>query len=124
MGRPVLAAVSSPTSSPSRHQHHLLWVVDCTTHARYLVDSGAAVSVLPPSGDHKRPPELVAYDLIAANGSPIPTYGAKDVSITLSPARRFHWKFIVAEVRHPILGADFLVAHNLTIDLRQRQIVH
>ena len=33
--------------------------------------------------------------------------------------RRFTWDFEVAEVRKPILGADFLTAHGLVVDLQQ-----
>ena len=99
-------------------------MVDCTTKARYLIDSGAEVSVIPPSGKERRDPARAAYDLIAANGSPIPTYGAKDVSLTMSPARRFHWWFVVAEVSHPILGIDFLTAQNITVDFGKRQVIH
>ena len=38
-------------------------------------------------------------------------------------SRTFHWTFVVAEVKLPILGADFLAEYNLLVDLRQRRLV-
>ena len=33
------------------------------------------------------------------------------------------WTFVVADVDFNILGADFLVHHNLLLDMRQRRLV-
>ena len=37
--------------------------------------------------------------------------------------RLFSWPFHVADVGQPIMGADFLVANNLAIDLRGRRLI-
>lgn len=37
--------------------------------------------------------------------------------------RPFKWKFIVAAVNKPILGADFLNHHNLIVDLKNRRLI-
>ena len=34
-------------------------------------------------------------------------------------SRRFTWDFEIAEVKKPILGADFLMAHGLVVDLQR-----
>ena len=35
------------------------------------------------------------------------------------PGKPFIWDFEVAEVKKPILGADFLTAHSLVVDLQR-----
>jgi len=37
--------------------------------------------------------------------------------------RRFEWSFLKAEVAFPILGADFLAGHNLSVDLANMRLV-
>ena len=46
--------------------------------------------------------------LFAANGSPIATFGELTLELDLGLRRSFHWRFTVADVTRPILGADFL----------------
>lgn len=88
------------------------------------MDSGAEVSVVPPDGEEGDAPACPAYDLLAANNTPIATYGTRSLHLALSPHRRFFWSFVVAEVEKPILGVDFLTAHDLLIDPRGRRLVH
>lgn len=47
----------------------------------------------------------------ATNGVPIPTYGTRSLTLNLGLYRL--WVFTVADVKHPILGADFLGHHKL-----------
>ena len=108
----------------NEHRRYLLWIEDRATGTRYLVDSGAAVSVLPPTPVERREQSRVAYDLLAANGSPIPTFGSRQVQLAVSSGCQFEWNFVVAEVEHRILGADFLVAYDLLIDLKRQCVMH
>lgn len=89
---------------------------------RYLLDSGADVSVLPrkAAGDN---PISRTYRLFAANGSTITTYGVKLIAVDLGKRRKYEWIFIVADVTQAILGADFLAHHNFMIDLWRRQLM-
>jgi hypothetical protein len=52
--------------------------------------------------------EQVNYDLCAANGSTIHTYGWLPLSLNLRLRRDFTWRFVVADVTHPLISVDFL----------------
>jgi len=55
--------------------------------------------------------------LIAANGSTVKTFGTKFIEIQLQGFdESFPWKFTIAEVTRPILGADFLGHFHLLVD--------
>lgn len=93
----------------------LLHVKDRCTGKCFLVDTGASFSILPPprAKDTGKPP---AFDLLAANGTPIATYGTQRMVLDFGIHRKFPWIFVVAEVTQPILGYDFLSYYNLTVD--------
>lgn len=82
----------------------------------FLVDTGANVSVIPRRNNMQIAPTL--FNLYAANNTTIPTYGEKIMELDLKLRRPYKWKFIVAAVSKPILGADFLRHHNLIVDLK------
>ncbi|XP_066950617.1 uncharacterized protein [Macrobrachium rosenbergii] len=80
-----------------------------------LVDTGAIRSVFPPSGeDLRRLPDATTY-LTAANGSPIPSYGTRPLSVSIL-GRNFNWEFIIADVRTPLLGRTSLAHYDLAVD--------
>ena len=82
------------------------------------MDTGAEVSVLPPSRvERKRPHESLT--LQAVNGYPIATYGTRSITLDLGFRRTFRWVFILADVERPILGADFLRHFNLLVDMKR-----
>ena len=93
----------------------LLYVEDRCTGRCFLVDTGASFSILPPprAKDIDKPP---AFDLFAANGTLIATYGTERIVLDFGSHRKFPWIFVVAEVTQPILGYDFLSYYNLTVD--------
>ncbi|XP_066953342.1 uncharacterized protein [Macrobrachium rosenbergii] len=81
-----------------------------------LVDTGAVHSVfLPSEEDRRRPPDPTAY-LMATNGSPILSYGTKLPSIS-TLGWRYSLEFIIADVRTPLLGVDFLSHFELAVDV-------
>ena len=89
----------------------LVYVTDQLSNRRFLVDTGAAYSILPhqsstlPSG----PP------VAGPNGRPIACWGDKPVQLVLNN-RRFQWTFLLAAVQCPIIGVDFIRAHHLLVD--------
>ena len=98
-----------------------LSVWDRKTGITYLVDSGAEVSCIPATRQDRQ--NLPTTDpLIAANGSSISTFGKKELTIHLGDSS-YNWPFHIANVDHPLLGADFLVANNLAIDLKNRRLI-
>ena len=105
----------------------LLYVTDRKHNIRFLVDTGAAVSVLPASFAstpirHHQPTELNQPRLQAANRSTIVTHGQRLLDIDIGFRRDFKWVFVIADVGFPILGADFLAHYNLTVNIARREI--
>ena len=94
----------------------LLYVKDDISGRRFLVDTGALVSVFPASGLDTRSHRPSAL-LEAANGSTIHTYGDKVMTLSIN-GRKYVWKFIVADMTQPLLGADFLCSNTLMVDVK------
>ncbi|WP_221936052.1 hypothetical protein, partial [Klebsiella pneumoniae] len=63
------------------------------------------------------------YELSAANGSTIATFGTTTITPNLGLRRAFTWKFIIADVTKPIIGADFLAHYGLLVDLKGGQLI-
>ena len=86
-----------------------------------MVDTGADVSVLPPNiHDRKQTCKRILY---AANGTPIKTYGERLTQLNLNLRRSFCWPFIIADVQHAIIGADFLNNYGLLIDVKHKRLI-
>ena len=76
------------------------------------MDTGAARSLLPASKWSKSCKPQPNVRLVAANGSPIPTYGRHHLNLRIGK-RTYAWSFVVADVTIPLLGADFLAHYQL-----------
>ncbi|GFX98998.1 hypothetical protein TNCV_4301731 [Trichonephila clavipes] len=100
----------------------LLSKLDRETGCQFLVDSGADVSILPWTKT-KGECQASQYKLYAANGTEIPTYGLKILTLDLGLRRPFQWPFIIAKVERGIIGADFLQKFQLLIDLHNRKLI-
>uniref|UniRef100_A0A674MCK3 Gypsy retrotransposon integrase-like protein 1 n=1 Tax=Takifugu rubripes TaxID=31033 RepID=A0A674MCK3_TAKRU len=99
----------------------LLFIQDSLSRRRFLCDTGAQRSVLPASkldmlSESHGPP------MEAANGSPIRTYGVRYVELCFG-GQRFGWNFVTAKVTVPLIGADFLCAFGLLVDVKNRRLV-
>lgn len=99
-----------------------LFISDKINSLRFLIDTGAEVSVVPQHRfkEFKAKAELV---LAAANGANIYTFGYKTLQIDIGLKYSFKHTFIVAAVDYPIIGADFLFQYGLLLDIRQRKLV-
>lgn len=97
-------------------------VQDQKTSRQFLIDTGADISVLPPSPREQLQPTNT-NQLFAANGSPIKTYGTKRLILDIGLRRSFVWVFTIAEVKSPIIGADFLKHYDLLVDLRRNKLI-
>ena len=87
-----------------------------------MVDTGAAVSVFPAS--HRVVDSgLRTCSLVAANGSTIATYGTNKMKIRLENLD-YTRPFFLADVKTPLLGADFLHANGLLVDLRSQRLIN
>lgn len=99
----------------------LFYVTDKSTGTRYLVDTGAEISVFPASAKDKSNP--VWFTLRAANQTSIPAFGELSLTLNLGLRRVFRWLFIKANVAKPILGADFLSYYSLLVDVKNRRLI-
>ena len=89
--------------------------MDHSSSVRFLVDTGAEVSVVPPS--HIEQQHQQDLTLQVANNTSIATYGKRSLTLDLGLRCTFRWVFIIADVKHPILGADFLRHYSLLVDV-------
>ena len=98
-----------------------MFVWDRKRGSYYLIDTGADESVFPASPTDRQHCSTTQH-LAAANDSRIATWGQRNIIVHLD-SHSFTRSFHIADVRQPILGADFLVSNNLAVDLRGRRLV-
>ena len=96
----------------------LIFLQDSKTEQRFLVDTGAAVSVFP----HKSSAPSSGIALTGADGKPIKSWGTVTRTLCFG-LRTLLCTFILAAVSKPILGIDFLARHRLLVDPFARQVL-
>ena len=106
---------------PSTSSSHLFFLSDRTTHTRFLVDTGSEVSVIPPSRTDQNSSDTLT--LTAVNNTPISTFGKRSLTLNLGLRRSLPWIFIIADVRNPIISADFLRHFALLVDMQNRKLI-
>ena len=99
----------------------LLYVNDERSGQRFLVDTGAEVSVVPPRRMDIQKGQN-GPNLTAANGSHIKSYGYRRVTLNFA-SKKYNWLFVIADVARPLLGADFLRAQSLLVDLKGQCLI-
>ncbi|XP_076734505.1 LOW QUALITY PROTEIN: uncharacterized protein K02A2.6 [Maylandia zebra] len=115
------ACQRSVAAATAGNKERLVFLEDSRSGRRFLVDSGSQKSLLPPAGSD-RLAEGCGPLLTAANGSPIKTFGERLVTVCFHD-RDFQWNFVVAASSVPIIGADFLCAHGLLVDVANRRLI-
>nr|VZI46149.1 unnamed protein product [Spirometra erinaceieuropaei] len=58
-----------------------------------------------------------------ASSITINAYGQRSLTLDIRLRRRFQWVFVQADVKSPVIEADFLTHFGLTVDLRQCKLV-
>ena len=89
----------------------------------FLVDTGACKSFVP-KPKHKIL-NLAPYDgppIITANGQSLKIHGVVRLHLVLQ-GKKYTWTFVVADVALPLLGADFLTAHRLAVDMAGQKLI-
>ncbi|XP_063991150.1 uncharacterized protein LOC135169783 [Diachasmimorpha longicaudata] len=116
IGQSLMAASdSAPTT-------RRLFITDQDTKVRFLIDTGTDLCVFP-RRLVRGPQRKSSYELSAANGSTIATYGTVSMDLNLKLRRAFPWSFVIADVSKPIIGADFLFHYGLLEDLHNGRLV-
>jgi hypothetical protein len=113
---------ASPAAQVCTTSRGRLFITDRITKRQFLVDTGSDLCVHPRRLVPRRM-ERVDYDLCAANGSTIHKYGWLPLSINLGLRRDFTWRFVVADVTHPIIGINFLSHFGLLVDCRNNRLL-
>ena len=110
---------SAEATFPKLFPSKLLYVTDKRNKCKYLNDTGAAVSVSPKSCAN-RTSDADCLPLVPANNTTINTYGTSKRVVGVGLKRDYTWTFIVADIKQPIIGANFLIHYSLLVDLRRR----
>ncbi|KAA3682506.1 uncharacterized protein DEA37_0008480 [Paragonimus westermani] len=111
-GQPVIATTVAGQACTSR----LFFIRDRSTGLRLLIDTGAELSVIPLQPNDRF--QSGQYTLQAANQSRIETFGERSLTVNLGLRRYFRWIFLLADVQTPLIGADFPVHFNLSVDVK------
>lgn len=67
-----------------------LIIIDLPSRTKYLIDTGTDISVLPPTQKERDKNGASTLQLLAANGTPIKTYGTRTIKVSLGLRREFH----------------------------------
>ena len=103
------------------HGKSITMVIDSYSVRRFLVDTGAEVSVFTATTVDRNSPCQVTK-LTTANRSNICTFGKRTIPLQFN-MRHFKWTFTIAQVSPSLLGANFLSAHSLLIDIKGRSLI-
>jgi cleavage and polyadenylation specificity factor subunit 1 len=112
---------TSTVTAIGNSKSRLLTVLDKKSKLTFLIDTGAAVSVLPPLPADLKNEE--SSNLRAANGSHIPIYGERYLTLNIGLRKDISWPFVIAKVDRPIIGADLLTHYKLVVDLHNRRLM-
>ncbi|BHF77518.1 hypothetical protein SprV_0602062500 [Sparganum proliferum] len=120
--KPVNPKVFAANPPDGSNTGRTFYVRDTRSGRRFLVDTGAQISVVPPTAADRRfsSPGL---NLQAANCSPIPTFGSLSLTLNIGLRRSFTWIFVIADVPHAILGSDFLAEFDILVDCRRARLL-
>ncbi|BHF66831.1 hypothetical protein SprV_0200985400 [Sparganum proliferum] len=116
--KPTSQRIDATVFSGSPSSGRTFYVCDNVTRRRFLVDTGAQISVVPPTPVDRHCPSPGLH-LQAANCSPISTFGSRSLTLNIGLRRSFSRIFVIADVPHAILGSDFLAEFDLLVDCRR-----
>ncbi|KAL1130327.1 hypothetical protein AAG570_013265 [Ranatra chinensis] len=103
------------------HNHQCrLFLRDLNSGTNFLVDTGAFISALLKKFQITTQSGTALY---AANGTKINTYGTITALVDFGLRRPFRWTYILADIQHPIIGAEFLINFGLFVDLRRARLI-
>lgn len=120
-GQPSInASMQRTTAKASTYIPKRFFVNDSISSLRFLVDSGADLSTIP-ANEQEEPIDKLLY---AANDTAIATFGKKNLLVDLGAHHKYSWDFTVAAIKQPTIGADFLVHHDLLVDVKRKRLIN
>ena len=99
----------------------LLFLRDKISGGCFLVDTGVEVSLFLATRTITQTAQPGA-SLVSANGSTIRTFRIRTVTLCFV-LKQYRWNFVIAEVSRRLLGANFLQANSLLVDLKGKRLV-
>ena len=100
---------------------NLVFLQDSLSGRRFLVYTGASVSVFPRTAPTPSA-SLSKTKLVTSSGSPLPCFGAHAKPQCFG-SWHFSWSFQLAPVSVPILGSNFLCHHALLVDVARARVL-
>ncbi|XP_066950710.1 uncharacterized protein [Macrobrachium rosenbergii] len=99
------------------------FVRDERSNTEFLVDTGACKSFVPAS-QHERlyPAPPTNLHVPTASGAPLTMYRKRNLIVSFN-GKDYSWTFITADMTPALLGAGFLKAHNLLVDVASKQLI-
>ena len=110
------AEPSQPTSTSARHTY----VTDKYTNMTFLVDTGAAVSILNRKCDFVKANISALYSV---TGSNVTIFGHNTMTLKFGMGPDYTFTFVVADVSFNILGNDFLKHFDLSVRPNRNQLI-
>ncbi|XP_018653579.1 hypothetical protein Smp_173950 [Schistosoma mansoni] len=109
------------TTEEGRQNSRLFYVRDRNSGLNFLVDTGAALSIIP-QNKTEISRKTSSITLQAANKTKIATFGQKNLTLDLGFRRQFPWVFTVADLDLAILGMDFLERYEFLVDTKKPRL--
>jgi hypothetical protein len=116
-GRGGINAVHCP-GAHTANGGRLFFAADSISGKRFLVDTGASFSIVP----HRSSSRPSGPALRTANNMRIWCWGLRTAEVNIG-GTVFSWDFLLADVRFPILGIDFMRHHQLVVDVCSERLL-
>nr|CDS31661.1 gag pol polyprotein [Hymenolepis microstoma] len=97
------------------------FIVDRLSGTAFLVDTGSAHSIIPAT-DRDRAYHTAFGNMIAPVGSDVKVYSRKYLTLNLGDGQLRTWPFLIADIRTPVIGSDFLSNFNLLISIKMKEL--
>ena len=88
----------------------------------FLIDTGAELSLVPPTWRERQQQQRNDSLLVTATGANIASWGKRQIDIQIGD-RKFAWNFLIADVTQPLLGADFLAEYGIAPDVKNGRLI-